>query len=195
MSDEEQTEGTEQEEVVTSAQAEEDLPPKRPPQKMLRRFIYVGQAIAIAAVAAYGAVRPTGEREARVGYSETAQHIATLQAYVLANDKAMKQLEKKIERQTRSAAGRCKAEVQSIRMYVTGYLLALSRNGHRSQAEQRKTDEALQKLLKGAAKESGVTKAAPPPPAPAPKPVPKPALRKPPASLDAVLQQQQKRGL
>lgn len=179
-----------------------------PSQARLRKFIYVGQAIAIAAVAAYGAVRPTGEREARVGYSETAQHIAALQAYVLANDKALLQIGQAIEQKTDAASAQCKAEVQSIRMYVTGYLMALSRTGRQPPAARAKMDKALTKLLERAV---GQPTADDPPPAlrrhsmPVPaqlqqaqmqqRPVAKrrPKLRKPSVSLeDAVRREERK---
>lgn len=183
--------------VLTSAVEEEDLAALKPSPKRLKKFIYVGQAIAIAAVAAYGAARPTGEREARVGYSESARQITTLQAYVMQNEREMDSLKKEIEQQTRAAAGRCKAEVQSIRMYVTGYLLALSRTGNRTRVERDKTDEALQELLSKATKGAPLEKpqATAAPSAPASAPVGLPKLRKPPASLDAVMQQKDSTGL
>jgi len=119
----------------------------------------VGQAVAVAGVAAYGAARPTGEVEARDGFQEMREHVVKLQQYATANDKDLKALHTALTVGVSNASGECRAEVQSIRMYVTGYLLALSRVGgrrptKRSRASDTAVADALQSLLKTSGKPS-----------------------------------------
>jgi len=79
-------------------------------------------AVATAAMAVYGAIRPEEEahragRQAAAGYEELAKRVAELQAWANASRAEMDK-----------SAGICKAEVAAIQSYVAGYLLALSRS-------------------------------------------------------------------
>ena len=155
-----------------------------------KKWIVVIQAITVAIVAAYGATRSTGETDARIGYNETTKHLRTLQSYAKANDKEIEALRREITKANNEVSMHCKAEVHAIRLYVTGYLLALSnRSPIINRREDRKTKAALRVLLKQSAA-NGVK----------PSDIKilrksimirkRPKLKSPPPSLDELLQKQ-----
>lgn len=156
-----------------------------------KKWVAVIQAIAVAIVAAYGATRSTGETDARVGYNEMTKHLVALQAYAKANDKEIEALRREISKSNTEVSMQCKAEVHAIRLYVTGYLLALSnRSPIINKREDRKTKAALRILLKQSASNGDVSKNG--------KVLQRsnmirkrPKLKAPPPSLDKLLKQKQ----
>lgn len=153
----------------------------------LKKIVIIVQAITVAVMAAYGATRSTGEDGARVGYSEMSKHLTALQVYAKVNDKEIVALRKELVKANSEASLQCKAEVHAIRLYVTGYLLALSnRSPLINRRQDKKTKEALRILLKQstkAAKKSNKIKALP---APIQRKH-RPKLKSPAPSLDKLL--------
>jgi hypothetical protein len=154
----------------------------------LRKFIKLGQAVAIAAVAAYGALRPTGGTEAAGGYQEMAGLVRDLQAYTKANDKDLAALRNYIKEGLQHVSEASASDVNSIRLYMTGYLMGLARAA--GSTDRRQVDEALAQLLKQAAEGKagvgpGIGGKANGEPLALPKPAQRPQLKAPAIDLDA----------
>jgi hypothetical protein len=123
--------------------------------KRTKSLVYIGQAVAIAAVASYGAIKPTGEQQAKVGYSTVAKSIGELQQYVRAHDKEVIAMRDSFAKEADDAVDSCKAEVHAIQMYVAGYLLALNQGkGSVSKANLERREELLRSVLEKASKGS-----------------------------------------
>ena len=158
--------------------------------RRLKKMVIIVQAITVAVMATYGATRSTGEDGAKAGYSEMSKHLTALQTYAKANDKEIIDLRKELVRANSEASLQCKAEVHAIRLYVTGYLLALSnRSPLINRRQDRRTKEALQILLrqsaKAAKKQNGIK--ALPSPNKSKKKRSRPKLKSPAPTLDKLL--------
>jgi len=118
--------------------------PEQPPERRLARTLTkYALAVAIAAMAVYGAIRPEEEarratRQVAAGYEEMAKRVGELQRWADASREAMA-----------TSSGACKAEVQAIQSYVAGYLLALGRTAPSGGS----TSTALEALMRKMARE------------------------------------------